>query len=236
MIPARISMPFAIALVMAAVAAPAQADVVPTVTVSGVHVERIANDTATVGFGVRAERRSAEVALAVTSKRIRAVIAAVEKAGGVAPSDITTGRISVRKLTLRGDDGRRLGTRFRASQGVNVTILVVKRTGRVVSAGVSAGATVLSGPRYFVSDPDSRYRDALLRAFDAAKRKARALATRSGRTLGPVLSITEGGRMASLTGSGGAGQLAEGPVRASAPIKPGKSRVRGLVTVVFELQ
>lgn len=236
---ARLSIPLVSALVVAAIAAPAQADVIPTVTVSGSDVELVGNDAATVGFGVTKVRDTSRAALAVTSARLRAVIARVTRAGTLAEGDITTGRISVRKVTVHGPGGLPAGTRFRASQGVSVTVTDVKRTGAVVSAGVRAGATNVNGPRFYVSDAEHRYQGALLKAFDQAKEKAQALATRAGRTLGEALSITEGGGVVSLKDTGDSAQPVSQPggagAPAAAPVRAGKSRVRGHVTVVFEL-
>lgn len=233
---ARFSIPLATALVVAALAAPAQAEVVPTVTVSGADVELVGNDAASVGFGVSTDRATGKAALAATSRRIRAVIAAVTAAGDIAPAEISTGRVGLRKITPRAPDGSPLATRYRASQSVSVEVLDVKRTGDVVSAAVGAGATGVNGPRFFVSDSEARYRDALLKAFDVAKAKAQALATRSGRTLGRVLSITEGGGVVSIERTSADGAAATPAGTKSPPVRPGKTRVRALVSVVFELQ
>lgn len=233
---ARISIPLATVLVAAAFAGPAQAEVTPSVTVFGTHVEMVGNDAASVGFGVSVVRKTGPAALAATSTRIRAVIAAVTKAGVIDPADISTGRISIRKIIVRDRDGKPIGTQFRSGQSINVTVMDVKRTGAVVAAGVKAGATGVNGPRFFVSDSEARYQDALLRAFDVAKDKAQALATRAGRTLGPALSITEGGGVVSIEGPRTADQGAGAPAAPAPPVRPGKSRVRGEVSVVFELQ
>lgn len=75
--------------------------------------------------------------------RLRAVIATVQAVPGVGPGDITTGRISVRKVT-RGE--RML---YRAAEGISVTLHQPDRAGELVSAAIAAGATGTSGPRFF---------------------------------------------------------------------------------------
>ncbi len=235
--PALLVLPLllALALVMPAAAGA----VTPTVTVSGDHVELVGNDAATVRFTVSKVRDSGRAALAVTSQRLRAVIRRVQKAGGIDDADIATGRVNVSKFTERDSDGNTVGSRYRASQSVIVTVLAVKRTGAVVDAGVRAGATDVGGPNFFVADSDARYQDALLKAYDEAKEKAEALAKRSGRPLGQALSITEGGGVVYIEGSSNGGAIKDGafePVSAAAaPVRSGKSRVRGRVTVIFEL-
>src|SRR3954453_16174253 len=223
-----------------ALAAPAQAEVTPTVTVAGDHVELVGNDASTVRFTVSKVRDTGREALAITSKRLRGVINRVKHAGGTEDADLSTGRISLPKLTFGDADGNPAGSRFRATQSATVTVLAVKRTGQVVNAGVAAGATDVGGPEFFVSDSDERYQDALLKAYDEAKAKAAALATRSGHELGEALSITEGGGVVFIEGSsngaaftGASSDTVSGP---PAPVRSGKSRVRGRVTVVFELR
>lgn len=234
----RLSVLISALLALVVFATPAQAAVVPTVTVGGTDVEMVGNDASTVGFTVTKVRGTRQAALGVTSKLLRSVIKRAQQAGSIANSEVETGRIDVFKLRVRNADGEVTGYRFAAIQRVELTVLRVKRTGKVVGAGIKAGATNVSGPRYFVSDSDERYQDALLKAFDQAKEKARALAERSGHTLGAALSITEGGGVVSLQ-DGGSAQPVSLPfsdTTSSAPVRSGKSRVTGEVTVVFELK
>ena len=235
------SRPLCVAVVLAvsaALAAPAaaaaQSAEPDTIAVTGREVRMVANDTASVTFYVAKERRSGEAALRATSRRLRAVIKQVRAAGDIRGRDIETGRISVFRVRLRNDEGRVVKRFFRARQSATATVRRVKRTGRVVAAGLRAGATDVSGPRYFVSDSEAVYEDALLDAFDAAERKAQALAEHSGRQLGRVMQITEGGGVYSVSRS--SLEFASADVAASAPVRPGRSRVRARVGVVFELQ
>jgi len=226
----------AMSLFVLSPAAGAQDSVVAT---SGSEERLVANDAASVGFSTEKVRPTARQALNATSQRIRAIINRTRKAGDLGADDIETGRIRIFQVRLRNEEGAVVGRLFGARQGVTVTVDNVKRTGAVVTAGVRAGATNVSGPSYFVEDSDAEYEQALLVAFDVAKRKARALAERAGRTLGPVVSIQEGGgvfsvvRFDGLQGADGDQAASGGPV--AAVIRPGKSRVRARVSVVFEL-
>lgn len=223
--------------VTAALAAPAgaaaQTAEPDTIAVSGREVRTVPNDTASVTFFVERDRRSGEAALRATSRRLRAVIRKIRAAGDIAGGDIETGRISVFRIRLRNEEGRVVKRFFRARQSATATVRRVKRTGRVVAAGLRAGATDVSGPRYYVNDTEAVYEDALLDAFDAAERKAQALAEHADRELGRVLRIAEGGGVFSLARSG---QFASADQAAAAPVRPGRSRVRARVGVVFELQ
>ena len=56
------------------------------------------NDTATVGLGVKRERKTRAAALQETAKGLRKVIATAEAFPGVGEGDIRTGRINVRPV------------------------------------------------------------------------------------------------------------------------------------------
>jgi uncharacterized protein YggE len=219
----------ALALVLV-LALPASAAAVDrTITVKGEAIQEVVNDTAELGFSVSKERKSKGAALRIVAIRLRAVIAAVQATPGVGPGDVTTGPISVRKLSR---DGKIL---WRASEGVGVVLHQPERSGELVSAAVAAGATGTRGPTYFPSHPDIAYNEALLTAFDQAKAKATALATRAGAILGPVLTIEEGREVVPTET---AAPKARGP-RADAPAppaKPGTSTVTATVRVVFALE
>jgi uncharacterized protein len=199
-----------------------------TVAVKGEAVQKVVNDAAQLGFSVSKERKSKGAALRIVAIRLRAVIAAVQAIPGVGPGDVTTGAISVRKLTR---DGR---TIWRASEGVGVVLHQPERAGDLVSAAVAAGATGTRGPTFFPSNPDAAYNEALLAAFDQAKAKAAALATRAGATLGPVLTIEEGREVVPTELS--APKATKGPRGPAPPSKPGTSTVTATVRVVFALE
>lgn len=199
-----------------------------TITVKGEAIQEVVNDAAELGFSVSKERKTKGAALRIVAVRLRAVIAAVQATPGVGPGDITTGAISVHKLTR---DGRTL---WRASEGVGVVLHQPERSGELVSAAVAAGATGTRGPFYFPSHPDTAYNEALLAAFDQAKAKATALAARAGAILGPVLTIEEGREVVPAS-SAPRGEK-RGPRGPAPPVEPGTSTVTATVRVVFALE
>jgi len=224
--------------------ASAGAAVERTVSVNASATLEVPNDTARVGLSVSAERRSRGAALQVVAGRLRNVIAAVQGIPGVGEGDVRTGRISVRK-SFRG---KRVV--YRASEGIQVTLHEPDRAGELVSAGVGAGATNLSGPAFLVGDTEAAYAKALAAAFDKAKLKAAALAAQAGAGLGPALSIQEGGNAEvvldeSLKEASGlqcaptpgpaAVRRASTGCAAAPPTKPGTSTVTATVGVVFSL-
>jgi uncharacterized protein len=198
-----------------------------TVTVNGSATQEVPNDTAGLGFNVAKERSSRALALRIVAVRLRAVITAVEAIPGVGVGDVTTGRISIRKVI------RDKRTVYRASEGISVTLHQPDRAGELVSAAVAAGATGTSGPRFFPGDPALAYESTLLAAFDQAKAKAAGLASRAGATLGPAISIEEGSEL--IPAQPQAGQKGA-PAEPAPPVKPGSSTVTATVHVVFALQ
>jgi uncharacterized protein len=217
----------ALALALAlCLSAPAQA-AERTVTVKGSATQAVPNDAAKLGFSVSKERESKGAALRVVAIRLRAVIAAVQAIPGIGPGDVTTGEISVRKVTR----GKR--TIWRASEGVGVVLHQPERSGELVSAAVAAGATGTRGPDFFPSNPDAAYTNTLLAAFDQAKAKAAALATRAGAILGPAITIEEASEVVPTERSAKAKEPQAAP---PPPAKPGTSTVTATVRVVFALE
>jgi uncharacterized protein YggE len=244
--PTKVFLPVFIALLALAFLAPAAASAAErTVSVTADATLKVPNDTASLGFSVSRERRTRGAALRAVSSGLRGVIAAVQRVPGVAAGDVTTGRISVRK-SFRGKRSV-----YRAGEGIGVTLHQPEEAGALVSAAIGAGATGVSGPNFFVGDSELAFTNALAAAFDKAKLRASALATRAGATLGSALAIDEGEgpeltpqfETKSLP-SAGCG-VSTGPIQRIAPrcsgappppVKPGTSTVTATVHVVFALQ
>lgn len=219
-----------------------------TVSVTAEATLKVPNDSASLGFSVSRERSTRGAALRAVSGGLRGVIAAVQAIPGVEAGDVTTGRISVRK-SFRGNR-----VVYRAGEGIGVTLHQPDKAGELVSAAIGAGATGVSGPNFFVGDTEQAFADALTAAFDKAKLRATALASRAGGTLGPALAIDEGegaeltpqfdAKSAPSAGCGTAGPTATAApttkrdrcTAAPPPVKPGTSTVTATVHVIFALQ
>jgi len=235
--------------VVAALVVPASATAAErTVSVTATVEREVPNDTAEVHFGVSKERRGRGAALHVVAVRLRAVIAVAQASPGVGPGDVTTGSVSVRRVKK----GRR--PVYRASEGVTVVTHQPEAAGDLIAAGVAAGATGTRGPRFFVGDREAAYAAALVEAFEQAKTKAGMLATAAGATLGPAVTITEGGAVTPVNETAAASPVTKcvaapqgsaGTSRRRAhtsacatppPVKPGKSTVTATVDATFALQ
>jgi uncharacterized protein YggE len=236
--------------VLAALVVPAGAMAAErTVSVTATVERQVPNDTAEVHFSVSKERAGRAAALHVVAIRMKAVIAASQAIDGVGPGDVTTGSISVRRVVK----GKR--PVYRASEGVTVLTHQPEAAGELVAAGVAAGATGTRGPNFFVGDREAAYDAALVEALEKAKTKAGLLAAAAGATLGPALTITEGGAVTPFEETAGAAepvskcvaapQSGNGVSRRGShaaacatppPVKPGKSTVEATVDATFALQ
>ena len=244
----RVSIPVLLAALALLLPASASAAIERTVSVTASATLKVPNDSASIGLSVSRERRTRGAALRAVSADLSGVVAAVRAIPGVGPGDITTGRISVRKSVL----GERVV--YRAAEGIGVTLHQPDKAGELVSAAIGAGATGVNGPNYFVGDSEAAFTDALGAAFDKAKMRATALATRAGAGLGPALTIDEGegptltpqfDQAKSAPASDCAVSAPATPPIAKRtgacgavppPTKPGTSTVTATVHVVFALQ
>ena len=173
----RASIPILLAALALLLPASAGAAIERTVSVTANATLKVPNDSASIGLSVSRERRTRGAALRAVSGDLAGVVAAVQAIPGVGDGDVTTGRISVRK-SFRGER-----VVYRAAEGIGVTLHQPDKAGELISAAIGAGATGVSGPTYFVGDSEAAFTDALAAAFDKAKARATALATRAGGVL-----------------------------------------------------
>jgi uncharacterized protein YggE len=196
------------------------------ITVVGTGTVNAAPDVAAWSFGVRSEGGNAREALAANAAAARRVIAALRSAG-VKRDDIRTEQVSL--WTQTDDDGRTVRG-YTASNTVRVTARIA-RAGAIVDAAVRAGANEVSGPALDVSESDEQYAQALDDAFDDAVRRAEAIATKAGVTLGRPLALVEGSGAGSLGYSRYAAETSDLAV----PIEPGRQDIQATLTVTFAI-
>lgn len=233
-----------VALACVAVLAPAAASAAErTVAVGGEATVRVANDSARLGFSVSVVRSKRSLALKAVAGGLRRVIAAVQGTSGVGEGDVTTGQISVGRLSRPGRDV------FRASEGISVVLHQPDAAGELVADAIAAGATGTRGPTFFVGSTSTAYAGALAAAFAEARERAATLAAQAGAALGPVISIAEEGEVtpqfsedtakSAPTACGATPVLSKRRrerCAGTAPVKPGRSSVTATIHVVFALQ
>ena len=166
---------------------------------------------------VREEDADPRAAFARCSERLR------ELTERLAQAELTTGAVTVREHTERGEHGVRVPTGRHAA-----------------SAAIDAGADELRGPYVRFPDPAPLVDDLLAEAVHTARRSAERMAAAAGRALGRVLSVSDGRiesdwefsseAQAMSRRSGGDSLDSEPP-----PVIPRPQRLFIAVTVVFAL-
>ncbi len=228
-------LPLAVALIAGALLLPAAAGAATgrTVAVTASANIKVPNDTAKVGFGVKREKKTRTAALQATAAALRKVIAAAKAFPGVGEGDVQTGRIDIRPV----QKGK--VTVYRATEGIQVTLHEPDKSGELIAKGLAAGATGVSGPSFTVGNEEEAFAKVLAAAFDKAKDRAAILAAQAGAKLGQALTIEEGEGAELISPrfdvAGGEEEAASVKAAPTPPTKPGTSRVKATVHVIFEL-
>jgi uncharacterized protein YggE len=193
-----------------------------SVTVTGSASVTSAPNRAVLSLGVDSRADTARAAIAANAKEMRKVIDAVRAAGG---RDVSTQSVALSPVT----DENGAVTGYAASNVVTAAV-DLGRAGAVIDAAVEAGANQVWGPSLSSSEQRKLYLQALKGAVDDAREKAQALAAASGRSLGKVTTVVEGGSSTPLP-------FAEKAVTSDAgtPVVGDSQETTATVTVTFAL-
>ena len=198
------------------------------IVVSGTGRVSVAPDIALLTLGVESQAPTLAEATADAARRMSAVVARI-KALGVTDSDIATVAYSVDPRTAPTDPARRDPPRivgYHVSNLAQVTVRKLVDAGPILDAAVAAGANAVRGIRFTLADSSAAQAQARKLAVADALARARELAAAAAVTLGPVLTIREGGGFAPVP-------MRTMALRAeSTPIEPGQLEI----TVTIELR
>jgi uncharacterized protein YggE len=194
-----------------------------SITVSGVGTVDAVPNESQMSFGVETRRPTAEAAVAANADAMRKIINALRQAGG---RELATQWVSVYPYT--DDSGQVSG--YAASNSVSA-VSDVEDAPKLIDAAAEAGANQINGPGLSSSNAEALYRQALAKAVDEARLNAETLAKASGRSLGSITTIVEGGatspepmyRTAAAADS-------------ATPIVPGEQKTTATVSVTFSLR
>lgn len=215
-----------------AVLSPALAAAPRTLSMSGHGEVQAAPDQAQVTAGVTTAAPTAAAALSANTARMKTVFAALEKMG-VPERNIQTVNFSVSPQYTNGADNQppRL-TGYQVSNDVSLRLDNVGRLGAALDALVGAGANQMNGISFSIRDPAPLLDKARADAVANARARAQTYARAAGVTLGPILSISEGG--------GDAPRPLYKAVMMSAaravPVAAGEESVTADVAMVWEIQ
>jgi hypothetical protein len=215
-------------------AAPASAQdnaMLPQITVTGEGQVEAAPDMATMTLGVTTEARTAAAALSDNSTQLAQVLARL-RAAGVAERDLQTTGLSLNpNWQAPSEGGTPRITGYVASNMLTVRLRDLEAMGGVLDAAIGDGANTFNGLSFGLSDPAPAMAEARRLAVADAIARATLLTEAAGLTLGPVLSISEGGVRAQPGPMFRMEAVADAPV----PVAGGAVATQASVTIVFGL-
>ncbi|MBU2961796.1 SIMPL domain-containing protein [Citreicella sp. C3M06] len=219
------SLCLAAALALAPVSALAQQ---ARLTVTGEGSASAVPDMATVSLGVSAQNAEAGVAMDEAS-RVAAEILSRLDALGIAARDRQTSDIGLQPVWARSDNEDPRITGYEASNQLTVRVRDLATLGDVLASVTEGGANRLAGLSFGLQEPgpvmDAARRDAVADAMA----RARVLAEAAGVTLGPIVTIAEGGSYEAPSPKMDMARVM------SAPVAAGEQSLSASVTVVFAL-
>ncbi|HVV28798.1 MAG TPA: SIMPL domain-containing protein [Rhizomicrobium sp.] len=224
---------FLSALILAAtlpLAASAQ-DAPRILSVAGHGEAAAAPDQVRVTAGVTASAATAAAALSANNARMKDVFAALAKLG-VPEADIQTAHFSVSPQYAGGANNEppRLSG-YQVTNQVSVRLDAVAKLGPALDALVRAGANQMNGVDFSIRDTRQLLARARADAFADARTRAETYARAAGVTLGPILSISEGGTEVRPLRAAAPMMMAAKAV----PVAAGEENVSADISVVWEI-
>lgn len=205
----------------------------PTVTVAGVGRAERPADRALATFVVEATRPTAAEARAAAASAAQAVLDAI-KSAGVAPGDLRTAGIDL-SPNWDHEGNRPVRRGFTVTNRIAATVRDLELIGRVLDAGLEAGATGLDGVQLLLGDQAPAAEEARRLAVADARARAAVIADAAGRSLGVLVSISEGGPLHVPPGRPEMRMALAAAADAPTPVLPGRIEVTVSVSAQWEL-
>ena len=225
------------ALLMIAVLAAAaiEAQTLPTpirsITATGNANISATPDMAKVDVSVTTQAATAQDASTKNATIVASVIAALQAILG-AGGEIKTINYSLNPVYNNPSPGQSaVITGYSATNTVEATVIDLTTIGRVIDAGISAGATRVSGIQFGLRDPNPTQALALKTAAAQAVTQAKAIASGLGVQTGRVLHASQGGNTINTF----LNLAPAAPGATTTPVEPGLIQVTGTVTIEIEI-
>ncbi len=167
----------------------------PSITVQGTAEVRSDPDVASVRLGIVAQGTNAQAAQERANQAANAILAAV-RGLGVPAADVQTTDLSLTPLFPNDPRGTNEAPRivgYQATDTVAVRLERLELVGKVIDAGLTAGANRVDGVDFGLRDEGPAEARALAQAVAQARQKAQAIAGALGVRLGEALAAEEGG-------------------------------------------
>lgn len=202
------------------------------ISVMGVASVEMPPDMATIDLGVSHQADEAADALAMTSEAVAAVLAQLESAG-IEARDMQTNNLSLQPVWSRNDGSgaqpKVIG--FVARNTLSIRVRELNSLGSILDAVVQDGANTFNGLRFSVQDPDAAMAEARAAAVKDGVARAEQFAAAAGVTLGPIMSISEGGGIARPQML----EMAAARMASDVPVAQGEVSLSSQVSMVFAI-
>lgn len=203
-----------------------------TVTVTGEGTVEAAPDQAVISLGVTTQGDTAASALAANNAALAKVMDRL-RAAGIEDRDMQTSNLSLNPNWTGYDAGQTPTiSGYVASNMLTIRVRVLASLGAVLDAAVTDGANTLNGLTFGLSDPKPATDLARKEAMQDAAARAALLVEAAGATLGPVVTITEGGSFSPPMPMFRADAAAS---PGAVPVAGGELGISASVTVVYEI-
>jgi uncharacterized protein YggE len=167
----------------------------PFIQVSGSAQVFVPSDRARLNFAVVTEAATAAAAAAQNSTQMETTIRAL-RGTGIAGLQIESWGYDLQpRYAMQGPNNPDQPPRivgYHASNNVRVTVDDVSAVGRLIDAGVTAGANRVTSLQFEARNTDAAKAEALRRAVQNARSQAEAMASALGVPLGPALEVQGG--------------------------------------------
>jgi uncharacterized protein len=161
----------------------------PLITVTGTADMTVAPDQAYLSLGVDSRDKDLLLAKSENDTRIKKLMA-LAHAEGIEPKNIQTSRLSMR--AEYSDEKIPKLTGYRVSQSVTLTLKDLSKYEDLMTKSLSAGVNQVGGIEFDVAHPEKLRDEARLKAIQAARDKAAAMAAQLGQKIGKAWEIKEG--------------------------------------------
>jgi len=194
-------------------------------------------DQAVVRLGTTIQADEAAAAQLRVNEVMQKATDQIEKTG-VPRRSIRTSGLTLTPVYSSQQPGRSVDPRvtgYRAGNVVEVTVDDIKLVGKVIDAGLGAGANRVEGVVFGLKDDLAQRQAALREAIDKARKKAQSMAEALDVPLGNVREVVEGGVQLFPQERMGMSRALMATDAMQTPVEPGEIRVRASVTIHYDL-
>ena len=189
-------------------------------------------DQAILSSGVVTRGKTAVQAMADNAKAMNAVFATLKKLG-IPDKWIQTSGYSVGPIYTNDKDGMQHLTGYEAANQVTLTASDMSKVGKSIDALAASGSNSIGGISFAFANPKPMMAQARRMAVADAIDRAKLLAQAAGVTLGPIMTIQDGG---SWSPQPPRPMMAMRGVAESTPIAAGEEMLNANVTLTYTIQ